>query len=58
MSAGSASIYGTRAFLPMLLKADRGHIINTSSVNGFWASVGPTIPHTAYSAAKFAVKGF
>ena len=28
------------------------------SVNGFWASVGPTIPHTAYSAAKFAVKGF
>ena len=50
--------YGTRAFLPMLLKADRGHIINTSSVNGFWASVGPTIPHTAYSAAKFAVKGF
>jgi NAD(P)-dependent dehydrogenase (short-subunit alcohol dehydrogenase family) len=50
--------YGTRAFLPMLLKADRGHIINTSSVNGFWASVGPTIPHTAYTAAKFAVKGF
>ncbi|HEY6719006.1 MAG TPA: SDR family NAD(P)-dependent oxidoreductase, partial [Reyranella sp.] len=50
--------YGTRAFLPMLLKADRGHIINTSSVNGFWASVGPAIPHTAYSAAKFAVKGF
>jgi NAD(P)-dependent dehydrogenase (short-subunit alcohol dehydrogenase family) len=50
--------YSTRAFLPMLLKADRGHIVNTSSVNGFWASVGPTIPHTAYSAAKFAVKGF
>ncbi len=48
----------TRAFLPMLLKADEGHIINTSSVNGFWASVGPRIPHTAYSAAKFAVKGF
>jgi len=24
----------------------------------FWASVGPRIPHTAYSAAKFAVKGF
>src|SRR5262249_10071328 len=48
----------TRAFLPMLLKADEGHIVNTSSVNGFWASVGPGIPHTAYSAAKFAVKGF
>ena len=50
--------YCTRAFLPMLLKADRGHITNTSSVNGFWASVGPSVPHTAYSAAKFAVKGF
>ena len=48
----------TRAFLPMLLKAEEGHIVNTSSVNGFWASVGPRIPHTAYSAAKFAVKGF
>ena len=48
----------TRAFLPMLQKADQGHIVNTSSVNGFWASIGPRIPHTAYSAAKFAVKGF
>ena len=27
-------------------------------MNGFWASVGPDAPHTAYSAAKFAVKGF
>jgi hypothetical protein len=49
---------GTRAFLPMLQKAEAGHIVNTSSINGFWASVGPNIPHTAYSAAKFAVKGF
>ena len=48
----------TRAFLPMMLRADEGHIVNTSSVNGFWASVGPRMPHTAYSAAKFAVKGF
>ena len=48
----------TRAFLPMLQNADQGHIVNTSSVNGFWASIGPGIPHTAYSAAKFAVKGF
>ncbi len=48
----------TRAFLPMLQQADAGHIVNTSSVNGFWASVGPRVPHTAYSAAKFAVKGF
>ncbi len=49
---------GTRAFLPLLLAADEGHIVNTSSVNGFWASLGPERPHTSYSAAKFAVKGF
>jgi NAD(P)-dependent dehydrogenase (short-subunit alcohol dehydrogenase family) len=49
---------GVRTFLPMLMKADEGHIINTSSVNGFWASVGTGVSHTAYSAAKFAVKGF
>jgi NAD(P)-dependent dehydrogenase (short-subunit alcohol dehydrogenase family) len=48
----------TRAFLPMLQQADQAHIVNTSSVNGFWASVGPRISHTAYCAAKFAVKGF
>jgi NAD(P)-dependent dehydrogenase (short-subunit alcohol dehydrogenase family) len=40
------------------MAADEGHIVNTSSVNGFWASIGPDRPHTAYSAAKFAVKGF
>jgi NAD(P)-dependent dehydrogenase (short-subunit alcohol dehydrogenase family) len=50
--------YGTRAFLPLLIKAHEAHIINTSSVNGFWASIGPGRPHSAYSAAKFAVKGF
>ncbi|HXO71932.1 MAG TPA: SDR family NAD(P)-dependent oxidoreductase [Bradyrhizobium sp.] len=49
---------GVRTFLPMLMKADEGHIVNTSSVNGFWASVGMLRSHTAYSAAKFAVKGF
>jgi NAD(P)-dependent dehydrogenase (short-subunit alcohol dehydrogenase family) len=48
----------TRSFLPMMLKADQGHIVNTSSINGAWASVGPGTPHTAYAAAKFAVKGF
>ncbi|MEI9887509.1 MAG: SDR family NAD(P)-dependent oxidoreductase [Rhizomicrobium sp.] len=50
--------HGVRAFLPLLLKASEAHIVNTSSVNGFWASIGPGRPHTAYSAAKFAVKGF
>jgi NAD(P)-dependent dehydrogenase (short-subunit alcohol dehydrogenase family) len=50
--------YCTRAFMPMMLKANEAHIVNTSSVNGFWAYIGPGRPHTAYSAAKFAVKGF
>jgi NAD(P)-dependent dehydrogenase (short-subunit alcohol dehydrogenase family) len=48
----------TRAFLPMLMAADEGHLVNTSSINGLWASLGPNTPHTAYSAAKFAVRGF
>ena len=50
--------YCTRAFLPLLMNASEAHIVNTSSVNGFWASIGPGRPHTAYCAAKFAVKGF
>jgi NAD(P)-dependent dehydrogenase (short-subunit alcohol dehydrogenase family) len=49
---------GTRVFLDALVASEEGHIVNTSSVNGFWASLGPDRPHTAYSAAKFAVKGF
>src|SRR5262245_23279785 len=36
----------TRAFLPLLQVADAGHIVNTSSMNGFWASIGPGAPHT------------
>lgn len=50
--------YSARAFLPLLVAAPVGCIVNVSSVNGFWASLGPGVPHTAYSAAKFAVKGF
>jgi NAD(P)-dependent dehydrogenase (short-subunit alcohol dehydrogenase family) len=50
--------YSCRAFIDMILKAHEAHIVNTSSVNGFWASLGPTRSHTAYPAAKFAVKGF
>ncbi len=49
---------GCRAFVPLLVASDEGHLVNVSSVNGFWASIGPQMPHTAYSAAKFAVKGF
>ena len=50
--------WGTLAFLPALVAADEARIVNTSSVNGLWASIGPGRPHTAYSAAKFAVRGF
>jgi NAD(P)-dependent dehydrogenase (short-subunit alcohol dehydrogenase family) len=50
--------YCTRAFMPLLVASDAGYIVNTSSVNGFWACLGPGTPHTAYSTAKFAVKGF
>lgn len=49
---------GARAFVPLLVASDNGYLINTASVNGFWASLGPGNPHTAYSSAKFAVKGF
>lgn len=50
--------YCTRAFLPLLVASDDGYIVNISSVNGFWACLGPNTAHTAYSSAKFAVKGF
>ena len=50
--------YHCRAFMDMLVAADVAQIVNTSSVNGFWATIGPNVSHTAYSAAKFAVKGF
>ena len=45
--------YGTKAFLPMLLKQNEGAIVNISSVFGI---IGvPT--QGAYNAAKFAVRG-
>jgi NAD(P)-dependent dehydrogenase (short-subunit alcohol dehydrogenase family) len=50
--------YTARAFLPLLIASSEGVLVNTSSVNGFWATLGPAWPHTAYSTAKFAVKGF
>ena len=50
--------YCARAFIPLLVASDEACLVNTSSINGFWASLGPTVPHTPYCAAKFAVKGF
>ena len=49
--------YCARAFLPLLISSPEGVLVNTSSINGFWASLGRGVPHTAYSTAKFAVKG-
>jgi len=54
----SGVYYCTRAFMPLLVASDAGYIVNTSSVNGFWACLGPRTAHSAYSSAKFAVKGF
>ena len=47
-------VHGTRAFLPLLSAAPKGHLVNLSSIFGM---VGiPT--QSAYNAAKFAVRGF
>jgi NAD(P)-dependent dehydrogenase (short-subunit alcohol dehydrogenase family) len=50
--------YCTRAFLPLLIASGDGVLVNTSSVNGLWASLGPGMPNNSYCAAKFAVRGF
>ncbi len=44
--------YSTRAFMPLLVAADEGHLVNMSSVAGFWGVRG------AYSVAKHAIKAF
>lgn len=49
---------GTRMFLPLLQRSPEARIVNMSSVNGFWAGLSEKEPLVAYSAAKFAVRGF
>jgi NAD(P)-dependent dehydrogenase (short-subunit alcohol dehydrogenase family) len=46
-----------RVFVPLLIASGDGVLVNTSSVNGLWAALGP-VPNSAYSTAKFAVRGF
>ncbi len=50
--------YCARVFLPLLIASGDGVLVTTSSVNGLWATLGPGMPNTAYSTAKFAVRGF
>ncbi len=48
------TVHVTKAFLPTLIKRGSGHIINISSLAGVIGVFG----YTAYSGAKFAVRGF
>lgn len=48
----------TRTFFPLLKASGEGHLVNMSSVNAIRAVLGGHVPHTAYSTAKFAVRGF
>ena len=53
-----ADFFGTlhpiKAVLPVMIERQSGHIVNFSSMAGFLGVFG----YTAYSAAKFAVRGF
>jgi short-subunit dehydrogenase len=48
------AVFGTRAFLPHLQRQPQAHIVNISSIFGIIAPAG----QSAYSASKFAVRGF
>jgi short-subunit dehydrogenase len=48
------TVHATRAFLPHLATRPEAHIVNLSSIFGIIAPPG----QTAYSASKFAVRGF
>ena len=47
-------VYGVTYFLPLLKKEKRAHIVNTSSLLGFFGAAG----QGAYCASKFAVRGY
>jgi 3-dehydrosphinganine reductase len=48
------TLHPTKAVLPAMMERCSGHIVNFSSMAGYLAVFG----YTAYSAAKFAVRGF
>jgi NAD(P)-dependent dehydrogenase (short-subunit alcohol dehydrogenase family) len=47
-------VYGVTYFLPLLKREKRAHIVNTSSLLGFFGASG----QSAYCTSKFAVRGF
>jgi len=47
-------VYGTKEFLPHLIAAGEGHVVNLSSIFGLFAQPGMS----AYNSSKFAVRGF
>ena len=47
-------MYGTRAFLPGMIKRGRGHIVNVASLAGRFATPGAAV----YGASKHAVVAF
>jgi len=47
-------LYGTKAFLPSMLEAGRGHVVNVASLAGRFAVPGSSV----YSATKHAVVAF
>jgi short-subunit dehydrogenase len=47
-------VHGTKEFLPHLIAAGEGHIVNVSSIFGLFAQPGMS----AYNSSKFAVRGF
>jgi short-subunit dehydrogenase len=47
-------VYGTKAFVPMLLAGGRGHVVNVASMAGRYAIPGSAV----YSSAKHAVVAF
>jgi len=47
-------VYGSHYFLPQMKRQKRAHLVNTSSLLGFFGAIG----QGAYCASKFAVRGF
>lgn len=47
-------VYGTKEFLPHLIRSGEGHVINVSSIFGIFAQPS----QSGYNASKFAVRGF